>query len=66
MTVILNGAPCSLAQARNVAELVAQLQLVPATLLIEHNGAALHRHEWHSRVLREGDRIEFVRVVAGG
>jgi thiamine biosynthesis protein ThiS len=35
-------------------------------LLIEHNGLALHREEWNSRALREGDKIEFIRVVAGG
>ena len=32
----------------------------------EHNGVALHRHEWPQRSLAEGDRVEFVRVVAGG
>jgi len=34
--------------------------------LIEHNGLALHRHEWPERSLGEGDRIELIRVVAGG
>jgi thiamine biosynthesis protein ThiS len=66
MTVVLNGEPRSLAGARNVAELVSELQLLPATLLVEHNGAALHRHEWSSREINDGDRIELVRVVAGG
>ena len=27
---------------------------------------ALHQREWPERLLAEGDRIEFVRVVAGG
>jgi sulfur carrier protein ThiS len=27
---------------------------------------AVHRHEWAERPLAEGDRIEFIRVVAGG
>jgi sulfur carrier protein len=66
MTVVVNGEPRSIAGARNITELVAELQLMPATLLIEHNGVALHRDEWDSRMLRDGDRIELIRVVAGG
>jgi thiamine biosynthesis protein ThiS len=66
MTVVLNGEPRSVTGARNVAELVTELHLVPATLLVEHNGTALHRHEWNFRTISDGDRIELVRVVAGG
>jgi thiamine biosynthesis protein ThiS len=35
-------------------------------VLIEHNATALHQREWEERLVAEGDRIEFVRVVAGG
>jgi len=49
-----------------VAELVERFELIPQAVLIEHNGLALHRHEWPNRSLAEGDQIEFVRVVAGG
>ena len=66
MTVILNGESRSVAEVTTIAALVHQLNLIPATLLIEHNGLALHREEWNSRALREGDRIAFIRVVAGG
>jgi len=40
--------------------------LPPQSILVEHNGVALHRQEWAKRPLAEGDRIEFIRVVAGG
>jgi sulfur carrier protein len=40
--------------------------LPPQSILVEHNGLAVHQHEWPKRSLAEGDRIEFVRVVAGG
>jgi thiamine biosynthesis protein ThiS len=33
---------------------------------VEHNGKALHRSEWSSVTLHEGDRLEFMRVAAGG
>ena len=66
MTIILNGESRFVAGITTIAALVRELNLVPATLLIEHNGLALHREEWNSRALREGDKIEFIRVVAGG
>ena len=66
MTVILNGESRSVPEVTTIATLVCELNLVPATLLIEHNGLALHRKEWDSRAVREGDKIELIRVVAGG
>jgi len=46
--------------------LVERFQLAPQTTLIEHNGLALHRHEWSQRPLTEGDQVEFIRIVSGG
>ena len=66
MTITLNGESRSVPSVSTIDALVRELNLIPATLLIEHNGLALHREEWNSRALREGDKIEFIRVVAGG
>ncbi len=66
MTITLNGESRSVAAVATIDALVRELNLIPSALLIEHNGLALHREEWNSRPLREGDRIEFIRVVAGG
>ncbi len=65
MTVFLNGAPHA-TQAANVILLVTELAQVPETLLIEHNGLALHRSEWPETLLQEGDQLQFLRVAAGG
>ena len=66
MKITLNGESHFVPPVSTIDALVRELNLVPATLLIEHNGLALHREEWTSRALREGDKIEFIRVVAGG
>jgi thiamine biosynthesis protein ThiS len=66
MKIILNGQARSVREPTTISTLVRELNLIPATLLIEHNGLALHREEWTSRALRDGDRVEFIRVVAGG
>ncbi len=66
MTVVLNGERAETRGARTVAELADRYGLHPNSILIEHNGTALHQREWNTRALSEEDRIEFVRVVAGG
>ena len=66
MKIILNGESRSVVEPTNISALVRELRLIPATLLIEHNGLALRREEWKARALRDGDRVEFIRVVAGG
>jgi sulfur carrier protein len=52
--------------AQNIRELLVSLDLPAASLLVEHNGMALHRDEWPQCVLANGDRVEIVRIVAGG
>ena len=66
MKVWINGEPAETNGAANIAQLAARYRLQPNTVLIEHNATALHQREWEERVLAEGDRIEFIRVVAGG
>jgi thiamine biosynthesis protein ThiS len=66
MRISLNGEESDARGAQTVAELVDRCQVPPATVLIELNGVALHRREWLERALAEGDRIEIIRVVAGG
>jgi thiamine biosynthesis protein ThiS len=66
MRVWINGEPAEINGVKNIAELAARYSLLPKTVLIEHNATALHQREWEERPVAEGDRIEFVRVVAGG
>jgi sulfur carrier protein len=66
MRISLNGETADTREARTIAELVDRYQLPPQSILVEHNGLAVHRREWQERPLAEGDRIEFIRVVAGG
>ena len=66
MTISLNGESVETRDAKTIAELIDRYQLPPQSILVEHNGLAVHRHEWALRALSEGDRIEFIRVVAGG
>ncbi|HEY1490459.1 MAG TPA: sulfur carrier protein ThiS [Verrucomicrobiae bacterium] len=52
--------PCSLADF-----LVAQ-KLLPRSVVVEHNGEAVAPSEFSGRTLKAGDRLEIVKIVAGG
>ena len=66
MKLFVNGESREIVGAQNVADLIDELGLPPLATLVEHNGLALHRSEWPARPLAEGDRIELIRIVAGG
>ena len=66
MSISLNGQQTDTRGARTVAELIDRYNLTPAAILVEYNGVALHRRDWPQHNLTEGDRLEIVRVVAGG
>ena len=66
MKIAVNGESVDTSEAKTIAELIERYELPPQSILVEHNGLAVHRHEWSERPLSEGDRIELVRVVAGG
>ena len=65
-TVLANGKkvhaelPCSLEQF-----LCAQ-QLLPRSVVVELNGRPIAPSEFCEQQLKEGDRLEIVRIVAGG
>jgi thiamine biosynthesis protein ThiS len=66
MTISLNGEQSDARGAETIAELVERFQFPPQSILIEHNGLALNRREWPAKTLADGDRVELIRVVAGG
>lgn len=40
--------------------------LLPRSVVVEHNGEAVAPSEFSRREVRDGDRLEIVRIVAGG
>jgi thiamine biosynthesis protein ThiS len=52
--------------AANVAELLRELDLLPSQVAVELNGTVLFRQEFQSSGIKSGDRLEIIRVVAGG
>ena len=52
--------------ATSVEALLSELSLPAPLMLVEYNGEALHRSQWPSVTLVQGDRIELMKVAAGG
>jgi thiamine biosynthesis protein ThiS len=40
--------------------------LLPRSVVVEHNGEAVAPSEFARRELQAGDRLEIVKIVAGG
>jgi sulfur carrier protein len=66
MKILINGETRQLEESKTITALVADLGLEPKMVLIEHNGIALHRSEWTTCIISEGDLIEILQVAAGG
>lgn len=64
-TLTINGAGHRLS-ADTVAGMVEEMDLPGPLVLVELNGLALRKSEWGETPLRDGDRIEILRIAAGG
>ena len=52
--------PCS------IEEFLRAQSLLPRSVVVEHNGEAVAPSEFSRRPLAPGDRLEIIRIVAGG
>ena len=64
--VQINGEGREVPVGHPLPALIPDLGLPPQTALVEHNGQALLRADWDHVRLNDGDRLEILRVVAGG
>lgn len=66
MTIRLNGDPYELAGPVTISALLAQLQIDPRIVAVEHNVTVVKRDRYESTIVNEGDEVEIVRFVGGG
>ena len=66
IVVFANGRAKQIAPDLCVTDLLSGLKVNARAVLVEVNGEALFRDEWAGRCLEHGDRLEIIRVVAGG
>jgi sulfur carrier protein len=61
-----NGTTYEVEPATTVAGFIRSRDLDPRFVVVEHNGEPLERDRYDAVRLRDGDRLELVRAVAGG
>ncbi|MEZ0295612.1 MAG: sulfur carrier protein ThiS [Candidatus Methylacidiphilales bacterium] len=66
MIIFTNGNAMEIPAHSTLGEVVRRLELDPRTIIAEVNEEALQRNEWQTRPLQENDRVEFLRIAAGG
>jgi len=64
--VIANGKPVEASLPCVLEEFLISQNLLPRSVVVEHNGEAVAPSEFHQRQLKAGDRLEIVKIVAGG
>ena len=64
--VIANGNKISAETPCALEAFLLEQNLLPRSVVVEHNGEAVAPSEFSKRQLNAGDRLEIVKIVAGG
>jgi len=64
--VIANGRPVQARLPCTLEEFLREHGFLPRSVVVEHNGEAVAPSEFSNRTIHAGDRLEIVRIVAGG
>jgi sulfur carrier protein len=64
--VIANGKPVEAELPCSIEKFLVAQQLPPRSVVVEHNGEAVAPSEFSRRRLNAGDKLEIVKIVAGG
>ncbi len=65
-TISANGQPIAAKLPCTIEEFLVAQNLLPRSVVVEHNGEAVAPSEFAQRQLNAGDRLEIVKIVAGG
>jgi thiamine biosynthesis protein ThiS len=65
-SVIANGQVIEVRLPCTIEEFLLTQKLLPRSVVVEHNGQAVAPSEFPHRQLRPDDRLEIVKIVAGG
>ena len=66
MTIRVNGEPLEVAGPVTISALLADLNIDPRLVAVEHNVVVVKRAQYDTVVIKDGDEIEIVRIVGGG
>ena len=62
----MNGEPFEIAGPVTISALLAELNIDPRIVAVEHNVSVVKRQQYDRTIVRDGDEVEIVRFVGGG
>src|SRR5688572_28749051 len=65
-SIIANGQAVEAAVPCSIEEFLVARGLLPRSVVVEHNGEAVAPSQFSDRIVRDGDRLEIVKIVVGG
>ena len=65
-SVIANGKPVPAELPCTLEKFLQQQNLLPRSVVVEHNGEAVAPSEFARREVQPNDQLEIVKIVAGG
>ncbi len=65
-SVIANGQSIEAQLPCSLEEFLLAQNLLPRSVVVEQNGEAVAPSEFSQRLVQAGDRLEIVKIVAGG
>ena len=66
MRLTVNGKITEIEQETSIADFLRAKNVAEALVAVEHNLRWTKREEWPTVILQENDRLEVVRIMAGG
>ena len=64
--ILANGQRMAAQLPCSIETFLTSQKLLPRSVVVEHNGEAVAPSEFSRRMLASGDRLEIVKIVAGG
>jgi sulfur carrier protein len=65
-SIVANGLNVPVELPVTLEQFLVSQSLPPRSVVVEHNGEAVAPSEFAQRTLAAGDRLEIVKIVAGG
>lgn len=66
LNISVNGERRELIAEICLTDFLHKLEIDARRIAVAHNGVVLHREDWPSVVLHDGDQLELVRMIGGG
>ena len=66
ITLTVNGKQRQIDGPMNLVSFLAANNIQPRLIAIEYNGEIIKQEQWGKTIVKSGDRLEIVHMVAGG